>query len=136
MSRFGYKITESRQIDYDRNDYQRDFSVRRTFPSIILTCPNRSHNSGKDNSITTYNIDGFQIDSRGLKFIENGDTIDIYDFIDKYLIKEHKDLILEAKKELADKVGAEEKKLMSYKEEMANKFAKVLVWRKLREQNE
>jgi len=123
---------------YDsNNDYQREFGVRRTFTSsIVLTVPNKRYSSGKENTITTYNIEGFYISPFGLKFIDNGDTIDIYDFVDRYLVKTHKDQILEAKKELSDMVAEEKKKIMSYKEEMANKFAKVLVWRKLREQNE
>lgn len=118
----------------DDSDYHSILKAKRTFPMISMTVPNERRYSNSNISLSDYNIDGFEVGSYGLKFLSGEETVDIYDFVDKYLIENNKDLILEAKNELREVISKEKAKLEAYENEINNKFAKVLVWRKFRDE--
>jgi len=115
-------------------NFGRYISIKKTFPNVALTISDKRH-SGRY-SVDSYDFDGFEISGAGLNFMSEGEKQNVYDMVERHLLSSNKNLIIEAKKELLHKVIEEKTKLERYKSEIDSRFSKLLVFRKLKDEQE
>jgi hypothetical protein len=111
--------------------YNDELKIKREFPIIPLTMV-----SGRS-SISAHNIDKFEMGAAGMSFLdENERRADMEDFVEKDIIRRLLPQIKEAKQEMIDKVNAIRLNFENYKSEMETKFAKVLIAKKFKDEQE